>query len=107
MSHGLPPTVDHLRVWGSPCYAYVEKDFRKDEHHNAVSQPCIFIGYDKRNNGYMCYNPSTKHMVTRDAITCNESYVGGIDVLKGAYSKTIDAIQQPNFNDPVYRSVPS
>ena len=57
VSHGTPPKVDHLRVWGSPCFAYIEKDQRSSDHHNAVSQPCIFVGYDNHNDGYLVYNP--------------------------------------------------
>ena len=26
VSRGSPPSVSHLRVWGSPCFAYVEND---------------------------------------------------------------------------------
>ena len=85
---------------GSPCHAYVEKEFRKEEHHKANAEPCLFIGYDARNNGYLVYNPATRRVLTRDAIKCDEAYVGGVDVLKGTYTKTIDDINEPVYHTP-------
>ena len=100
VSRGSPPSVSHLRVWGAPCFAYVEKDQRKDAHHNAVSQLCIFIGYDIKNNGYLVYNPATQHVLTRDTVKFDESHVGGVDVLKGTYAKTPDMLTSPSFDRP-------
>ena len=100
VSYGSPPKVSHLRVWGSPCFAYIEKDQRKPEHHNAVSQASVFIGYDLKNDGYLVYNPVTKHVMTRDTVKFDETYVGGVDVLKGVYTKTPEQIEAPTFDAP-------
>ena len=57
------------------------------EQHNAVSQACIFIGYDSKNDGYLVYNPATKRVYTRDTVKFDEMYVGGVDILTGMYHR--------------------
>jgi hypothetical protein len=99
VSHGRPPDVSNLRIFGSPCYAFVEKDLRRPDHHNCVSVPGIFIGYAPRSNGYLVYMPATRRVVVRDTIKCDEGYNGGADVLTGAYDRTPEQITEYSFAD--------
>jgi hypothetical protein len=99
VSHGRVPDVGNLRIFGSPCYAFVEKSLRRPDHHNCVSNPGIFIGYAPRSNGYLVYMPATRRVVVRDTIRCDEGYNGGVDVLKGVYDRTPTDITEYTFAD--------
>jgi len=43
MLYGCDPTYDHLRVFGSLCYAH--KQGRLGDKFDSRSRRCIFVGY--------------------------------------------------------------
>ena len=65
---GKPPDWSHLRVFGSPCYTYIEKRDRDGKFADR-SKRCVFVGYspDNKHGSYLVYSPSQhKFLVTRD-----------------------------------------
>jgi hypothetical protein len=62
---GFKPKVNHLRVFGSTCYALVPKEnITKLENR---SMKCIFIGYTDEKKGYRLLSDG-KFIVSRDVI---------------------------------------
>ncbi|KAL1203338.1 Retrovirus-related Pol polyprotein from transposon TNT 1-94 [Cardamine amara subsp. amara] len=52
------PFIDHLRVFGCVCYVFVPEAQRNKLEPKSTK--CMFIGYSPTQNGYKCYNPTTK-----------------------------------------------
>lgn len=64
---GSPPSVDHLKVFGSLCYAHVADQQRKKLDDKSVK--CIFLGVSPEFKAYRLYNLQTKKiMVSRDVV---------------------------------------
>ena len=51
---GTKPSIDHIRVWGSKCYSYINpKTILADQRHNKLvdrGRVRVFIGYSKTTN---------------------------------------------------------
>ena len=92
VSHGLPPDVSNLRVFGSPCFSYVEKQHRLAANYHAHAERGIFVGYDANSPSYECYIPARKGIFSRHEVVCDESFDSGLDVLLGKYVKDVDDI---------------
>ncbi|KAI5342994.1 hypothetical protein L3X38_010870 [Prunus dulcis] len=61
------PFEEHLKVFGSFCYAHVPKQQR--QKLDLASKICIFLGYGSCEKGYRLYNIETgKVIVSRDVI---------------------------------------
>lgn len=64
---GKPPSLKHLRIFGSPAYANIPKQFVKK--FDARAKKMIFIGYQQNSPNYRVYNPATgKISSTRDVV---------------------------------------
>ena len=88
VSHGRAPNMQHLRVFGSPCYACIEPDLRKAATHKAHAELGIFVGYSDTSDGcHEVFLPRTKQVITRRDTVCDEPFSSSIDVLLGKYSK--------------------
>jgi transposase InsO family protein/adenylate kinase family enzyme len=67
MWYGHIPSVRHLRVFGSTCYALIPKEQRSKL--DARSQKCIFLGYSNTTKGYRLYDETNKKFIlSRDVI---------------------------------------
>jgi hypothetical protein len=67
MWYGHIPSVRHLRVFGSTCYALIPKE--KRSKLDARSQKCIFLGYSNTTKGYHLYDETNKKFIlSRDVI---------------------------------------
>ena len=68
---GRKPSVNHLKVFGSVCYAHIpkEKRYKLDE----VSEKCIFVGYSSQSKGYRLYNLKTNKVVVCRDVLFNEN----------------------------------
>ena len=60
-----------LRVFG--CQAFVHVPEERCGKLDAKSQKRIFVGYDDKIQGYRCYDPKAKKMVTSRDVIFNES----------------------------------
>ena len=58
--HGTKPSVEHLRIWGSVGYVYVE-GHRRDKL-DAKSERRILVGYDDKSNSYRMWLPGSKNI---------------------------------------------
>jgi hypothetical protein len=72
MWYGRIPSVRHLRVFGSTCYALIPKEQRSKL--DARSRKCIFLGYSNTTKGYHLYNETKKKFIlSRDVIFLESS----------------------------------
>jgi hypothetical protein len=62
---GEKPSVSHLRVFGSVCYAHVPAPKRKKL--DAVAEKGVFLGYEPHTKGYRILKPDGSIQVSRDA----------------------------------------
>jgi adenylate kinase family enzyme len=67
MWYGHIPSMRHLRVFGSTCYALISKE--KRSKLDARSQKCIFFGYSNTTKRYRLYDEENKNFIlSRDVI---------------------------------------
>jgi len=72
MWYGHVPSVKHLRVFGSTCYALIPKVHRNKL--GARSRKCIFLGYSNTSKAYRLYDEvNKKFVVSRDVIFLESS----------------------------------
>jgi len=72
MWYGHIPSVKHLRVFGSTCYALIPKVHRNKL--GARSCKCIFLGYSNTSKAYCLYDEvNKKFVVSRDVIFLESS----------------------------------
>ena len=75
--YGHIPSVKHLRVFGSTCYALIPK-----VHKNklgARSHKCIFLGYSNTSKAYRLYDEvNKKFVVSRDVIFLESSKIDNV-----------------------------
>jgi hypothetical protein len=72
MWYGHIPSVRHLRVFGSTCYALIPKEQRNKL--GARSQKCIFLGYSNTSKAYHLYDEvNKKFILSRDVIFLESS----------------------------------
>ena len=61
------PSVRHLRVFGSTCYALIPKEQRNKL--GARSRKYIFLGYEENSKAYRLYDEvNKKFVISRDVI---------------------------------------
>ena len=67
MWFGHLPSIRHLRVFGSTCYALIPKEQRNKL--GARSRRCIFLGYEEYSKAYCLYDDvNKKFFISRDVI---------------------------------------
>ena len=72
MWYGHVPSVKHLKVFGSTCYALIPKVHRNTL--GARSHKCIFLGYSSTSKAYCLYDEvNKKFFVSRDVIFIESS----------------------------------
>jgi hypothetical protein len=70
--YGHIPSMRHLRVFHSTCYALIPKE--KRSKLDARSQKCIFLGYSNTTKGYRIYDETNnKFIISRDVIFLESS----------------------------------
>ena len=69
---GKKPSVDHLRIFGSPVYIHVPKEKRTKLEPSGKKD--TFVGYSETSKAYRIYVPGKKHIeVSRDMTLHEES----------------------------------
>jgi hypothetical protein len=72
MWYGHIPSVRHLRVFGSTCYALIRKE--KRSKLDARSRKCILLGHSNTTKWYHLYNETnTKFILSKDVIFLESS----------------------------------
>jgi len=65
--YGHRPSYEHLRVFGSLCYAHNQR--RLGEKFTSRSRKCIFVGYPYGKKGWRLYDSETQQLfVSRDVV---------------------------------------
>ncbi|PKH48991.1 hypothetical protein CRG98_050339, partial [Punica granatum] len=92
---GKPPSYNHLRIFGSSCYA-LHKPKSKDKFADR-SRRCIFIGYPNGKKGWKLYDLDTEEVfVSRDVVFYEDSFPF---VKKEAQEEKYD---QPSIQELIY-----
>ena len=61
------PTIQHFRVFGSPCFALIPTQQRNKL--GARSRKCLFLGYSNTSRAYRLYDEENKKfIVSRDVV---------------------------------------
>ena len=77
MWYGHVPSVKHLRVFGSTCYALIPKVHRNKL--GARSRKCIFLGYSNTSKAYRLYDEvNEKFVVSKDVIFLESSKANNV-----------------------------
>lgn len=84
---GHPPSIDHIRRWGSKCYYYVDrKTVPARERHDKLINPGrvgVFMGYsDKTNKHFKVYSPERGCTIVVSVVRIDEEINGGEVELK-------------------------
>jgi hypothetical protein len=103
---GRVPSLNHLRVWGSPAEAKVFNPNIGKLDPKIVS--CHFIGYPKKSKGFRFYCPDrhTKFVETRHAVFLEDEIMRGsvvarkIDLEEKRVCAPNPMIQEPFFELP-------
>ncbi|MCI11309.1 hypothetical protein A2U01_0032409, partial [Trifolium medium] len=65
MLNGKPPSYEHLKVFGSLCYAHNQG--RKGDKFASRSRKCVFVGYPHGKKGWKLFDLDTNtYFVSRD-----------------------------------------
>ena len=72
--YGEKPTIDHLRVWGSPAWIHVPESKRVKLDDRAA--PFIFVGYESRtcDTGYRLLHPVTGNITVSQHVVFDEAW---------------------------------
>jgi len=66
-SGGWKPSVNHLRIFGSICYAHVPREMRHKLEEKG--EKCVFVGYSSKSKGYRLFSlKRNKVIISRDVI---------------------------------------
>jgi hypothetical protein len=106
------PSLNHLRVWGSPAEAKVFNPTIGKLDPKTVT--CHFIGYPERSKGFHFYCPDkfTKFVETRHAVFLEEEMIRGsvtarkIDLEEKRVYAPNPVIQEPFFELPAFAMPP-
>ena len=68
---GIRPTLDHLRVFGSPAFVHIDSSLRRKLSDSAWEG--IFVGYAPDSPAWLIYNPRSRTIVRSRSVTFRES----------------------------------
>ena len=79
---GKTPSIDHIRVWGSKCYSYIDpKTIPADQQHDKLvdcGRVGVFIGYSETTNTqFKFYSPELGYTSRSSRILVDEHTPGG------------------------------
>ncbi|KAE9016351.1 Retrovirus-related Pol polyprotein from transposon TNT 1-94 [Phytophthora fragariae] len=91
------PRLDHMRVFGTECYARVPKQKRKKLDDTGMQ--CVFLGYAKQRKAYRLLSVSDGSIVISRSVTFAES--PAMRAPKGATEEVFDVLDEDNeVEDP-------
>ncbi|KAG6623354.1 Retrovirus-related Pol polyprotein from transposon TNT 1-94 [Phytophthora cinnamomi] len=65
------PRLEHMRVFGTECYAHVTKQKRKKLDDSGIK--CVFLGYAKQHKAYRLLDPTNGSIVISRSVTFAEA----------------------------------
>ncbi|KAG6617006.1 Retrovirus-related Pol polyprotein from transposon TNT 1-94 [Phytophthora cinnamomi] len=65
------PRLEHMRVFGTECYAHVTKQKRKKLDDSGIK--CVFLGYAKQHKAYRLVDPTNGSIVISRSVTFAEA----------------------------------
>ena len=68
---GTRPSLDHLRVFGSPAFVNIDTSLRRKLSDSAWEG--IFVGYAPDSPAWLIYNPRTRNVIRSRSVTFNET----------------------------------
>ncbi|KAJ4764255.1 polyprotein [Rhynchospora pubera] len=69
-SGGRKPSVNHLKVFGSVCYAHVPKEMRNKLEDKG--EKCVFVGYSTKSKGYRLFSLKRNKVIESRDVIFNE-----------------------------------
>ena len=80
---GETPSIDHIRVWGSKCYSYINpKTIPAQQRHDKLVDPArvgVFMGYSTTTDKHLkVYSPELGYTTRSSKVTIDESVQGGV-----------------------------
>uniref|UniRef100_H3H8C8 Integrase catalytic domain-containing protein n=1 Tax=Phytophthora ramorum TaxID=164328 RepID=H3H8C8_PHYRM len=82
------PRLEHMRVFGTECYAHVTKQKRKKLDNSGIK--CVFLGYAKQHKAYRLLDPSDGSIVISRSVTFAEA--PPVTMVKTRNQEVIDII---------------
>ena len=91
---GNKPSVDHLKIFGSPTYIHIPKDKRKKLDTTSIKG--IFVGYSLSSKAYRIYIMEGRHIeVSRDVILDeNQAYKKSKDIPIGSNDDEVPIFEE-------------
>jgi hypothetical protein len=90
-----------MRIFGSPCYAFIEKDDRKPSDHKASAELCMMIGYDDHSPGYMLFRSRqkpngtvVKDIIVRRDVVFDEAFTSSMPTMLGTYTRDVTELRE-------------
>jgi hypothetical protein len=75
----LPLDLDRLRMYGCPCFMYIDKQLRRK--HNDRAWKGVFVGYALDSPTYSVWNTRAQHLVCSCTVEFDELAVVGSTVM--------------------------
>jgi hypothetical protein len=76
--YGARPDCSKLRLFGSVCFAHIEKQLRVNDVDTA--RKCIFVGYCTQSSSYLVYDPQSRRVYVRLSVTFDEDWAPALPV---------------------------
>ena len=95
------PDLSNMRIFGSPCYAFIEKDDRKPSDHKASAELCTMIGYDDHSPGYVLFRSRqkpngtvVKDIIVRRDVVFDEAFTSSMPTMLGTYTCDVAKLRE-------------
>ena len=93
---GDKPDLSNMRIFGAPCYTFIEKDDRKPGDHKASAELCTMIGYDDHSPGYMLFRSRhepngtvVNDIIVRCDVVFNKAFTSSMLTMLGKYTHNV------------------
>jgi hypothetical protein len=78
---GVTPSIDHIRVWGSKCYSYINpKTIPAGQRHDKLvntGRIGVFVGYTSTTKQLRVYSPELGYTFRSSKVLIDENVKGG------------------------------
>ena len=92
--HGVPPSCDHLRVFGCLAYVHIGRERRSGKFSDTAKRG-VFVGYQEGHHNYRVWLPNEKHVVYSHDVLFNETCFP----LNGSHSLFTESAKTDSLTD--------